>query len=721
MDKHAATFTDSRCFRERLVQVSSIGGLAAANFNPADGAWTHLWAGVFAFAIVCLALSAGGGTAAGFQEEPAAGPIPVFNGDFETAGPQNPPPGWAMWGPSKDKIPEHFARDTQEAKSGQASLRIFHPKDSRGYIVTAPEHAIQPQKGQTLRVSFWAKADKPRKARFGITAYKSVRPFVDAPSPGYFPIDVMPQWQRYEFAVHEGLDFFAEESRYLLLTFFATDNPQEEGTLWVDDIRVSREPSRHPRLLNPASLSYEPLRHYLERGDRLEVTIDTGRAAGKTTMHISGISFHRVAGWTRQPFSRDGEYRLLPIQEEAIGELRLPMSRFYAVGDEEFPVEAALDRIAMLCSRVNIPEEWVVIELEDQSAARKLPPEVWAKAVAYARSKGYRFRYWEVANEPYSGMWGKGGAFPTAEDYIRHFREVSRAIKAVDKDAQVGIAIHPRNVRWGNLVLKEAAGDYDFVVGHYYASPRIFQASFEEVAITENMRVLDHILRMNALIKAYNPDREVYQLDTEWGLHASGPNGERADYVDRNANIWGVIHRAVRMIYYAREGMLRGASGWQMLSMSRGQGFGILFSDVPEARSMLYWLYYYFNRHVGPNWLALRGQAPYWTPPRPEDKALAAPMTPILATRSADGRSVYLVIVNASWTQSFPAQIVLEGGKALRANGLILSSDDLDAKPLLQEKGDFVRPFTFTVKDKILVGVLPPHSVIFVNVELSQP
>jgi hypothetical protein len=35
--------------------------------------------------------------------------------------------------------------------------------------------------------------------------------------------------------------------------------------------------------------------------------------------------------------------------------------------------------------------------------------------------------------------------------------------------------------------------------------------------------------------------------------------------VNRNANISGMMHRAVRLIHYLREGMLRGASSWEPL------------------------------------------------------------------------------------------------------------------------------------------------------------
>ncbi len=121
-------------------------------------------------------------------------------------------------------------------------------------------------------------------------------------------------------------------------------------------------------------------------------------------------------------------------------------------------------------------------------------------------------------------------------------------------------------------------------------------------------------MRLNALIQAYNPGQDVYQYDTEWGMHSGGPNGERADYVDRNANIFGTLHRAVRLIYYTREDILRGASSWEMFCRTNSQGFGILSPDAPDKRFMIYWLYYYFNRHVGEWVLDMNGTAPYYYP-----------------------------------------------------------------------------------------------------------
>ena len=392
------------------------------------------------------------------------------------------------------------------------------------------------------------------------------------------------------------------------------------------------------------------------------------------------------------------------------------MTRFYAVGDEPFDVEVSVDKAAEMCRRVGVPEEWTPLELESQGASTKLPPEVWERAVRHAKEKHYGFRYWEIGNEPYSSVWGQGGAFPTPETYIEHVKEVTAAIRRADANAQVGVGIHSGNLKWGNYVLQQTAGCYDFVVAHHYAFARVFDEPFEDVVLTRNEEMLDGVLRLNALIEAYNPGREVYQLDTEWGVHASGPHGERADNVDRNANIMGTLHRAVRLIYYAREGMLRGASSWQMLSDPNGQGFGILFPKVPAGRTMLYWLYYYFNRHVGQSVVDMTGTAPYYTPPQADQHDFATPLTPALATLSEDGRKLYLVVANGSWTQSVPFQAELRNFRPGETKGVLLSNDDLDAKPLLKQKEDFVHTFTFTVDGNKLTGTIPPHSVVMATV-----
>ena len=667
---------------------------------------------------VLAALAVIAGTAPGCAAEEKA----VFSADFEVEEPASPPAGWVMWGADRYKNPANYTRDTTNPHAGKGCFRIHHPAGTAGYVVSDPQHAVRPRQGMRYTVSFWARTDKPEPSSFGLTAYESIAPYKDAPSPGSSSIEVGMEWKQYTFTFDEGWDFFSERSRYLLLTLHATRDEKAEKTLWLDDVSVAESESpRKDRLVDESALKYEPVQHRLRPGETLQFSVDAKKRLRRATRDAGGVSFHRVVGWSGLPYKKAGEYTLKPELEEAIREMRLPMTRFYGVGDEAFGLEGGLDRVAEICRRVGVAPEHTVVELETQGATTKIAPEVWARGARYALQKGCNFRFWEVANEPYSGMWGSGGAFPTSDAYADHVKAVSAAIRAVQPGAQIGIGIHPDNQKWGNYVLKRAAGSYDFVAGHFYAFGDIHRRKFEASVLTENYRRLDRIARLNALLRAYNPGREVYQYDTEWGMHAGGRNGERADYVDRNANIIGTLHRAVRLIYYAREEILRGASSWQMLSGTGGQGFGILSQQAPEKRFLLYWLYYYFNRHVGAWALDLEGTAPYYAPAQGDDPAakpgeFAGPLTPALATLSEDGKTLFLVCVNASWERPAPCRVQLRNFRPAGATGVVLSHGDLDGKPLLERKEDAVADLPVTVAGQEITCTLPPHSAVFVTI-----
>ena len=401
----------------------------------------------------------------------------VFNGDFELSEPneqheKGPPPGWAIWGREDTKDPRHYTRDTRFPHSGQGCFRIYNPANLTNYIVTDPSHAIRPQKNKAYRIRFWARADKEGACRFGVIGYQTIHPFTDAPPVMFQVIFVSPQWQAFEFEVHEGRDFDADKLRYMLLLFDAAYIDSEERTLWIDDVVVTEEPLKRPyNLLFWEKMPPDPIEHRLAPSEtlQLKVTVDITKRLRPTVKQAAGISMHRLVGWTGHPYDRQGNYTLDKISfEEAIRDLRLPMSRVYGVGHEppwwrdhkfrpelrpqpRWTIEEAMDRLAEVCRRCNIPQEWMVVELEVQDASHKLPPEVWAQAVRYSRQKGYRFRFWEIANEPYN----TAPAFPTPDDYVAHVKAVTAAIKRVDPRAQTGIGI--REDHFAKIILLGAA------------------------------------------------------------------------------------------------------------------------------------------------------------------------------------------------------------------------------------------------------------------------
>ena len=203
-------------------------------------------------------------------------------------------------------------------------------------------------------------------------------------------------------------------------------------------------------MVDESKVTSPALEHRLRPGGSLDFTVDANSPTGRATLAAGGISFHRLAGYTGQPYNRKGEYTLVPELESAIRDLHLPMTRIYGVGDEPFGMEGGIDRAAEFCRRTGIPEETTVLELEKQNASAMIAPEDWARAVRYSVQKSYKFRYWEVANEPYLKATGTR-AFSTADDYIKHVKEVSAAIRKVQPSALIGMSFREDSTAWATI------------------------------------------------------------------------------------------------------------------------------------------------------------------------------------------------------------------------------------------------------------------------------
>lgn len=633
---------------------------------------------------------------------------------------------WAMWGPEQFKLAENYSRVLDHPYQGRACFRIHHPAQSRGYIITFPtDNALKPKKGMVYTIRFWARADKPGLSSFWVGSYKTINPhFVDGPSLGRYNLSLTTEWKPFSYTFTEGLDFFSEAAPFIYLGFNASLKFEEERTLWLDEVFATEAAGNAATvgMVDDSALPYAPLPLRLQPGEKLSIKIQADRRLRRVNRLAGGVSFHQLAGWTGLPFTKEGSNAMSPALWVELQDLKLPLSRAYGLGDEGFSLEEAIDKYAEALRLGGIPQETSVLEFENHHANSVLTPEVWARGVRYAAAKGYRFQYWEIGNETFSSIFagGKNGkAFPTPEDYVKHFNAVSAAIRRAQPAAKLGLSVDPRDVRWGNFVMKATAGNYDFICPHYYGFPNPYE--FEETVLAQNHALLNRALQINALLKLYNPGREVFTYDTEWGLHASMKTGGMADGQWRNANIVGTLYRAVRLLYYAREDVVRAASSWQLLSITNAPGFGVIFHQAPEQRSMLYWLYYFYNRSLGDWVIDLSGTAPTYkslktsaTSPVIADSGF--PATPAMASVSEDGQNLYLMLVNGSWSQAAPCDISISSFPIATAEGVILSHDDPEAHPLLRSKEEFVNPLTIQRSDTTLRFTLPPHSVVFIKV-----
>ena len=636
------------------------------------------------------------------------------NGGFEEEA-AGVPPGFAIWGTEQSNNSENFKRDSSEAHSGKASLRIHHLANAPGYIVSSPfDNAIKAEKSTEYTASFWAKTDKPGYGEFRIGSYLSTkRPLSDGQEIGDYQLKLETEWRKFTFTFIEGRDFIAENSPFIYLCISAAKTPAEERTVWIDEISVtSKRNADSFNLVDGNKIPFDAPRFPLKPGAELSIAIDPSKVLRKANKLVGGISFHRVAGWAGRPYSTEGKYTVSPETEQAIKDLKLPLTRFYALGDERFSLEESIDKVAALLDRLGIPQETVVLEFENQGSKTKLSPEDWARGVKYSVGKGYKFRYWEISNEPYYGS-----IFKEPSEYVEHYKKVNAAIKAAQPDAKTVLETEKDDFKWGNYLLGALAGQYDLVAPHWYGWTKGY--SLEDTILGDNYETTCRIARLNALIKHYNKDRDVAQYDTEWGLLMPTPDGKEGEENRRNANIVGVLYRATRLVSYTGDGILRGATAWEMFIRKPNYGFCTFDAAAEDKRSCLYWFYYYYNRSVCDNVLAIEGTAPYYAikQGRALSQGKSVPATPALVTSTNDGKRICAMLVNGVWENDCPTKITVDNFQLKKASGVILSCDDKDALPLLERKEDFVKPFVPAVSGNSLSFTLPGHSVVFLTLE----
>ncbi|MCJ7750899.1 MAG: hypothetical protein MUQ65_07360 [Armatimonadetes bacterium] len=486
-------------------------------------------------------------------------------------------------------------------------------------------------------------------------------------------------------------------------------------------------------MLGLSSCSAEELPQPLEKGDAFQFAVDAGKVSRPVNRHIMGISFSNMSGWVPIYDRRTGDWVLKEHAVEAIQDLRVPFSRIYWLdpgqsGRRAWDLEGAIDRVAELCRRSGIRQEDFVVELEQQAQSRSTSPERWAEAVRYSQSKGYRFRLWEVCNEPY-GVGGPRDDPWTPEQYVAHVKEVYRAVKAVDPDAQVGMAAdlspwnHFQATQTDNPMLGQLAGYYDFACPHFYCHMEdVDLVPFEHITFEADQWVIDaYVRQMRVLLDRYNPGKKIPILDTEWGMHGYNSADGSAVDANRNCNIAGAVHRAIRMIYYFNEDLLQGASQWTMLEPATARGWGIVASD-DERLFVLYYLNYSFGRYVGDQLLSVSGTCPYYEKSgvefgyRSEPRDISMPKVPVLATKSADGKKLYLIAVNGTADQSLPCHVDLVSFRAGSAEGKQLSQSSIDASALVDKETDVMSalPMKVLADGQSIEFESAPHSISFI-------
>jgi hypothetical protein len=117
--------------------------------------------------------------------------------------------------------------------------------------------------------------------------------------------------------------------------------------------------------------------------------------------------------------------------------------------------------------------------------------------VKYARDKGYKVTYWEIANEPYwnRDVFGDKPLADVARIYAREYNKFYDAMKRADPAIKIGIvgplAPTADAAQWWSNVMAQKV-PFDFVAVHYYE----WNASFNERSGADVTRYMDELRKL---------------------------------------------------------------------------------------------------------------------------------------------------------------------------------------------------------------------------------
>lgn len=512
-----------------------------------------------------------------------------------------------------------------------------------------------------------------------------------------------------------------------MFVVFCTACKKEENVLQTTT--PEEKPVTDPPVINPVNYPVPSvaLQHKLTlNGSSTQIVIDANSLLSKACRDNLGAA-NFILTWTNDSKSfydtAGKNYIFNSGPQESLKALGLPLSRIYYTYYEAGGLHNGLDMLADVCNRNNIPQEKMIVCIEHYKATTILQADVYKDAITYVRTKGYKFKYWEISNEP-QYAWGSGLEDPLV--YAKHVVDIYDAIKSVDPSMIVGCEINRRSY-YSDQVLSNIKGKADFIAGHWYGITNTDNYSTTDVILTENYKNLDFIAYENQNIKN-RTGKVIPQIDTEWRLYADGMvNGtvKSAEYNDKNGNIVGTLFQAVRLIYAIRDNYTQGACCWHAMGAQPGilvpSGYFTNSQELSGKTSYLYWLYYHFLKNTGEIVVDFSGSAPAYTGKAVENIDAGGspitntgPLTPLMVTKNLTGDKLYITVVNASTSQTVPFSASLKNFIPKQQSAICISDTDINQNFYQADNSRFLKTAPVTVNAGEVTCSLPPLSCTFI-------
>lgn len=313
----------------------------------------------------------------------------------------------------------------------------------------------------------------------------------------------------------------------------------------------------------------------------------------------------------------------------------------------------------------------------------------------------YAVKYWEVGNEIW-GEWVRGHS--DAATYAHNLVRYVAAMRAVDPSIRI-IAVGDNDMTWNRTVL--GSGErIDFLAIHHYYSRKEMDGDLRNL-LARPLRYERFYGEIAAELGKLRADRRPALAVNEWGLDLP----ESQQY-----SMLGALYGARLMNVFERRGDVVGMSA--VSDLVNGWPGGIIQASRHGLFvTPIYLVNQLYATHLGADRLAARVEGPTYSSSHEGD---SIPTIDAVASRSADGRSIFVKIVNTVLERPTTARLTLRGAHVAGSAAI----DRIAAKSL-EAANSFATPNAIGVTHTTIKAAdsfsieLPPHSVSVVTLKLQ--
>ncbi|HEY0375842.1 MAG TPA: alpha-L-arabinofuranosidase C-terminal domain-containing protein [Pyrinomonadaceae bacterium] len=261
----------------------------------------------------------------------------------------------------------------------------------------------------------------------------------------------------------------------------------------------------------------------------------------------------------------------------------------------------------------------------------------------------YNIKLWEVGNEIW-GPWVRGHS--AADVYARNYTRYVRAMRAVDPSIKF-IAVGDNDMNWNRTVLQAAGPQIDYLAIHHYYS-RHDLGGDDLNLMARPLRYERFYQQVEALINELVPHKAIKLAINEWGLDLP---------VERQYSMDSAVYGARLMNVFERRGDLVEMSA--VSDLVNGWPGGIIQANRHSVFvSPLYRVIKLYNERRGDERLATSVEGRTYDTTR-EGKNV--PVLDAVASRSADGRKIFIKLVNTDRQRALETTIEVAGARAAGA------------------------------------------------------